>query len=138
MIHYQNNQTSLAHVHILSMLMTLYMFHEKESGNVVKMCWMLFVLQTSSLPGTTVFYLSVAFEPNLLLLGFAETHWWFNLKHGWGPALGCVVVLVSILSVCVFGLISVLTDLKDVKWRLVSRALAKDFVMQVSVACGQY
>lgn len=80
---------------------------------------MLFVLQMRPLPGTSVLYLSVALEPNLLLLAL--------LRLAVGLARGAVEVqclavwccLVSILFVCVFGLTSALTDVRDGKWRLV-------------------
>lgn len=99
--------------------MTLYFYVPwKKSGNILKMSWMLFVFQMSPLPGTSVLYLSVAFEPNLLLLA--------SLRLAVGLAGRMVEVqrlavwccLVSILSVCVFALISVLTDMRDGKWRL--------------------
>lgn len=69
-------------------------------------------------------YISALFEccfgTKPAAVGFAETRCWFSLRGGWGPVLGCVVLfIVSILFVCVFGLTSALTDVRDGKWRLV-------------------
>lgn len=87
-------------------------------GNVLKMCLTIFVLQTSSLPGTSVLYLSVAFQPNLLLLALLRLAGGLTSTMVEVQCLAVWCCLVSILSVHVFGLISVLTDMGDVKLRL--------------------
>lgn len=100
-------------MHILSMLYdTLYICFIGKSGNVLKMCWMLFVLQTSPLPGTSVLYLSVALETNLLLLALLGLTVGLAWKMVEIRRLAAWCCLVSILSVCVLGLISVLTDMR--------------------------
>lgn len=94
----------------------------------------------SPLPGTSVLCLSVALEPDLLLLALLR----LAVGLAWRVVeVQCLAVwccLVSILFVCVFGLISVLTDVEDGKWRLMCSVLLrpKGCFTLVSAACEQY
>lgn len=91
------------------------------------MCSMLFVLQTSRSPGTPTLYLGVAYKPNCC---------WLSLRLAVGLAWEMVEVQrlaawcrLVFIFICVFGLISVLTDMRLGNWCVVfSQVLMKGVV----------
>lgn len=54
----------------------------------------------------------------LAAVGFADTRSGSDDCGGWGRALGFVVLPLSFILFCPFSLISVLTDMRNVKWSL--------------------